>query len=509
MSMPIGPSKRILSSPHYKWWAYGAIAIGLFVTVMDQSGVNIALPRIADHFSADLPTVQWIMLGYVLSTSVMVMPLGRLSDMIGRKWVYIGGFLVFMGAAALGGSAQTFMVLIVAKIIQGIGTAGIQANGIAMVADVFPERERGKALGFYMTIIGTGSISGPIVGGLLVSGLGWRSVFFAGIPVGVLALLAAMAVLRGGVPGRSGGSGRPRFDWVGASLSSAMLISFLLAMTNAHRLGWGSPPIVAGFALAFLLLLGFVWWELRTEDPMLDLNFFRSRVFSLGVSARFLQFVGGTSVFFLMPFYLIQALGYPASRAGLLMVPGSICMAIMGPIGGLVSDKVGTRWPSVLGMGLTASAMFIFARLTVDSSPAHVIIGMVLAGSGMGAFSSSNSSAILSSLSKEKHGIVSAFLNLTRTSANLTGIALVTTIVTVTMGSLGFEASLAAVSDGDSAGARAAFVAGMNKAFLTAGSLVTLAAVLSALRGEARPVQTPAAGSARRPQPSPTATPED
>ena len=509
MTIALGPSNRILRSERYKWWVYAAIAVGMFLTVMDQSGVNIALPRIADHFSADIPTVQWITLGYVLSTSAMLMPLGRLSDMVGRKRVYIIGFVIFMGAAALGGSAQTFYLLIGAKVIQGIGAAGIQANGMAMITEVFPERERGKALGMYMTVIGTGSISGPIIGGLLVSGLGWRSVFFASIPVGFLALAAALAVLKGGRPVRAGASQKLRFDWPGASLSSAALVMFLLAMTNGHRLGWLSPPIVAGLVMASLLLVAFLWWERRATDPMLDLSFFRSRVFSMGVSARFLSFLGGSAVFFLMPFYLMQALGYPASEAGLMMVPGSICMAIMGPISGRLSDTVGTRWPAVLGMALSASAMFTFTRLTADSSPLHVIIGMMLSGSGMGAFSSPNSSAIMSSLDRAKYGIASAFLNLTRTSANVTGIVVATTMVALTMGSLGYEPSLAAVGGAGGEGVRSAFVTGLNKAFLVSGSLMLLAMALSALRGEARREQRGAPGPAPASPSSPSAANDD
>ncbi len=491
-----GPSRAIVNSPHYKWWAYIAIAIGMFLTVMDQSGVNIALPRIAEHFGADIPTAQWITLSYVLSTSAMLMPMGRVSDIIGRKRVYIMGFLVFMCAAALGGTAQALPLLVGAKIIQGIGSAGIQANGMAMITEVFPERERGRALGLYMTVIGTGSVSGPIVGGLLVSGLGWRSVFFAAIPVGLLATMAALTVLKASAPARGAGGHRLRFDWPGASISSAGLVSFLLAMTNGHRLGWTSAPVLAGFGAAAVLLAAFLWWERRATDPMLDMGFFQNRVFSLGVMARFLSFLGGSCVYFLMPFYLIQGLGYQANLAGLMMVPSSLCMAIIGPISGRLSDRFGTRWLAVLGMVLSASAMFTFSRLHTTSSPAHVVAGMVLSGCGMGIFSSPNTSAIMSSLGRERYGIVSAFLNLTRTTANVTGVALATTIVVVTMGALGFQPSLAAVSQQGNEGVKAAFVAGMGRAFMVAGSFMLLAMVLSGVRGEQRkPSPQPAESS--------------
>ena len=509
LSVAIGPSTRIVNSPNYKWWAYIAIAIGMFLAVMDQSGVNIALPRVAEYFSVDIPTVQWITLGYVLTTSAMLMPMGRLSDMIGRKRVYMGGFVIFIGAAALGGSAYIFPVLIAAKVIQGVGAAAVSANGMAIVTEVFPERERGKALGMYMTVIGAGSIGGPAIGGLLVSTLGWRSIFFVSVPVGIVALIAALVILKGGAPARSRGSKALSFDWAGASLSSAALVSVLLAMTNAHRLGWSSPPIVAGFAAAIVLVGAFLWWERRTADPILDLDLFRVKVFSMGVSARFLSFLGGSAVYFLMPFYLIQGLGYPASKAGLVIVPGALCMAIMGPISGRISDKVGTRWPSVVGMLLSAAAMFTLARLTVDSPPIHVITGMMLSGAGMGTFSSSNSSAVMGSFGRDRFGIVSAFLNLTRTSANVTGVALATTIVALTMGSLGYAPSLAAVSGEGGEGLRAAFVAGLTKAFLVSGSLMVLAAVLSAVRGEVRTSSDSAAEPVPQPGTSPSTATED
>ncbi|MFQ5872593.1 MAG: MFS transporter [Dehalococcoidia bacterium] len=487
----IGPSQAITGSRHYKWWTYVSISVGLFVVVMDQSGTNIALPRIAEHFSVNIPTVQWITLSYILSISAMLMPLGRLSDMLGRRRVYIAGFLVFIGAAAIGGSAQAFPFLIVAKVIQGIGSAGVQANGLAMVADAFPERERGKALGLYTSIVGVGLISGPAIGGVLVSGLGWRAVFLANIPIGLIAAISAYAILTGRSPLTVSDSRRRGFDWPGAALSSGMLASFLLGLSNAHRFGWGSPPIVASLAIAGFLLAAFVWWQLRTSDPMLDLSLFRSAVFSMGVSTRFLLFLANASVVFLMPFYLIQVLGYRADRAGLMILPYAVGMALTSPVSGRLSDRLGTRWLSVTGMALSASAMFTFSRLSFDSSAIHVIIGMILGGTGMGTFSSANTSAIMGAQRREKYGIVAAFQNLVRNSGNVTGVALATAIVSFTMGSQGYEPSLAAVSDSGGEGVRMAFVTGLNRAFLVSGSLMALAMVVSGLRGEPRRKESP------------------
>ncbi|MCI0869522.1 MAG: MFS transporter [Chloroflexi bacterium] len=482
MRLSLDPVGVVARSPNYRWWAFASIGLGLFLVVADQSGINIALPSIAEEFGADLPTAQWIALGYILVTSIMYMPVGRLSDIVGRKAVYMGGFVVFVAGALVGGTAEAFPVIVVAKLVQGVGVAGIEANGMAMVADIFPERERGKALGLYMSIIGAGAIGGPSIGGLLVSTLGWRSVFLTGAALGVAAMIFAALVLHARVGAKD--AGPVRFDWVGAGISAAALIIFLMAITNAHSVGWGSPAILAGFAVALFLLAAFVWWEGRIKDPMLDLQFFSSRVFSLGVSARFLSFMGMSSVFFLLPFYLVQALGMEPSKAGLLMIPGSISIAVFGPISGRLSDSIGTRWLTVAGMALSGVGFLMFSRLTVDSTSGYIIAGMLVHGIGVGLFSSPNTSAILTAVPNEKFSSVSAFLNLTRTSANLAGIAATTAIVTSVMAAVGFESSLAAVTQDGGEGIKQAFVAGMGRAYLVAAGLLFLSMTISAFRGE-------------------------
>ena len=496
--LSIGPLNRVTSSPNYKWWAYGAVAIGMFLSVMDQSGINIALPQISEHFTADIPTVQWITLGYSLATSAMLMPMGRLSDMIGRKEVYLIGYVGFIILAFVGGLSQSLAFLIAAKILQGIASAGVQANSMALITEVFPSSERGKAMGLYMTIIGTGAISGPILGGLIVSNFGWRWVFFAGIPVGILAILSAALILKGRNPQQADRSGRGSFDWVGAALSSAALVVFLLAMTNGWKIGWTSAPIVAGFVAAVVLLAAFIIWELRVSDPMLDLSLFSSRVFSLAISARFVQFMGGSAIFFLMPFYLIQGLGYEASRAALLMIPGSLCMAIVSPLAGRLSDRLGTKWLAAAGAIFSAAGMLNLSLLSIESPAWQIILGIFLSGLGMATFSSPNTSAIMGSLTPDKYGIVSGFVNLARTSANVTGVAISTTFVTITMASYGFEPTLSVLADGGGEGVRTAFVAGLSLALKVSFGLMLLALALTLFRTESKDASRQPVGPAQR-----------
>ncbi len=502
VSSIIHRSRFITRGPHQKWWVFFAIAIGMFVVVMEQTGVNIALPKIAEHFDLDIPTVQWVTLGYVLSTSAMFMPLGRISDMIGRTRVYVFSFMIFMVAAAVGGSAPAFSVLIAAKIVQGVGSAGVQANAMAMMTDAFPGRERGKAVGLYTTVVGLGATVGPIIGGLLVSGFGWRSLFFANIPLGVIAVVSVLVVLgEESTPQRKEGH-LMGFDWVGAGISSGALVSLLLGMSNGHRFGWGSTPIVASFLTAAGLLAMFIWWEIRSSDPMLDLTFFRIRVFSLGVLARFLLFLASAPRVILMPFYLIVVLNYKAYIAGLMMAPAAVSMAITGVISGTLSDRMGTRLLMLMGLALSASGMFIFSQLNLHSSPVHVVVAMMLVGSGMGTFYSPNTSAVLGSRDRGEYGIISALLNLTRTSGNVTGIAAATAIVTAVMASSGFEPSLSTVSEVGGEGVKLAFMSGLTKAFWASGGLILLAMLPAVFQGQARRAEPPS----RQPSPGPGAS---
>lgn len=459
-----------------------AIAIGTFTSVADHGSVTVALPSIADHFRIDLPTTQWIVIGYALTISALLLPMGRLSDIVGRKQVYVAGFVVFVIDAALAGSSTSILVLILSKVLQGVGAAMTQGTSIAMLVSAFSANERGRALGLQMSVVGTGGVAGPALGGLLVSALGWRWVFHAEIVLGVLAVVAAMVVLDGRRDAqRDGGS---RFDWLGAALSTAVMVTFLLAMTNGPTVGWRSPQI-AGAMLGFVALLtAFVWWELRAPAPMLDVRLFQRKLFSLGVGASFVSYLGMSSVRFLMPFYLQSTLGYSAGQVGLIVVPSALSMGIMGPISGRLSDRYGWRRFNVGGLALSATGLFLLSTLSQESSLGLAMAGMILQSFGLGMFNAPNNSSILSAVERHRYGAIAGFLNLVRNSANVTSIALATAIVTATMASKGYPPSLASVSIGEGPGLLGAFAAGVRIAYLTMGSLALGGIVASFLKGE-------------------------
>ena len=478
----------VRQSTNYKWWAFIAVAIGTFASVADQVGVNVALHPVAGHFNSDIPTVQWVVISYTLTISALLLPMGRLSDIIGLKKVYIIGSLIFALFAIAAGLSLNLSMLISSRVIQGAGAAMTQGTGMAIIAAAFPASERGKAIGLMMGVVSSGAIVGPALGGFLLDLFNWRAVFLVNIPMMALAVGLGIAVLSNQTGGRSENR-RSGFDWQGATLSTGMLVLLLLSVTYAHRFGWSSPPILAGLVGFLILLAGFIWWELRTSNPMLELRYFKVPVFSCGVSAAFLTFMGGISIFFLTPFYLQGVLGYSPTQTGLTLVPGAVCMLFLGPLSGRLSDRYGWRVLTVSGLALTSVSLFILSRLTAESTLAAVLPGLILQSCGMGLFFSPNASSVLSSVSRESYGVISAFLNLIRNAGNVVSIAAATAIVTATMGSMGYEPSLSAVQAGAAEGVGHAFTTGLRYTFMAMAVLMLLAMVISALRNRPRDSQ--------------------
>ena len=488
---------RLRSSPSYKWWVFAAIAIGTFVSVIDAGSVLVALPEIEEHFHSDLPTVQWIVVGNALAISALILPMGRLGDIAGRKWVYIGGLAIFVVCSALAGMAGNLPWLIAAKALQGMGSAMIQGNGMATVISAFSGTERGKALGTHMSVVGSGAIAGPAVGGLLVAGFGWQSVFFVNVPFGVLTIVISWLVLR---PARESAEAGERtagkFDWPGASLSAAALLVLLLVVGNGHRLGWDSPAVLLGAAVTAVLAAVFVWWELRTPSPMLELRLFKRKLVAIGAAAAWMSFMGMSSARFMMPFYLQRVLEISPRDVGLLLIPPALCMVMLGPVSGRLSDRFGWRVLTVSGMALSTIASIVIAISLSETTPvAFIVLMLMLQSCGMALFNSPNQSSLLSAVERTRYGVVASLTQLIRNSANVISVAVATTVVVVTMGTYGVEPSLDAVSPA----VAGAFVAGLKWAFLLMAGMAFTGVVLAVIRGER---QRPEPVASARPEPA-------
>ena len=449
------------------------------MSVLDQTGVTLALPLMTSEFDATIPFVQWVALGYMLATGSLLLPAGRISDMVGRKVIYCAGFAVFVLGAAAATLAPNLITVIAFRLAQGAGAAMIQANGMAILTTTFPASERGRVIGMFMTMVGMGAIMGPIVSGFLVDAFGWRGVFAASVPLGIASLAAASVVLSRDAPSERGArSVAGGFDWVGALMSAGGLATFLLVMTTAYRVGWLSPLAVGAAALSAALLVGFVFWERRAAQPMLDLELFRQRVFALGSSASFFGFLAGNAVFSMMPFFLQDVLDLSPRMAGLFIAPAALGFALAGPAAGALSDRIGARRIEFAGLATLTASMLVFSRISPQTPAWVASAAMAMQGLGMGIYYTPNTASVLSVVERERYGVATAFLNMTRNAASVAGVGMATTIVTMNMAAGGFEPTLDAVAAG-AEGVEEAFTGGLRIAFLTLCAFIGASIILT------------------------------
>ena len=355
---------------NYKWWALASVATGTLVTVADMGEVNVAMPTIADQFSSNLSTVQWLATGHLVATSALLMPMGRLSDMIGRKKVYLWGLMIFTLGSLLAAFAPNLSLLIMCRILQGMGVGLVHGNQMAIMTSIFPAEERGKALGMHMTLVGAALIIGPAIGGVMIDAFGWRSIFFLNVPLGILCTLAPFLILNESSITQSRVKAKfGNFDFMGSLLSSAVLLLMVMGLANPFGLPFQMAALL--LILCVILLGVFVLWETRTANPMLDMLLFKTSIFSLGVSARCLSFIAAASILFLMPFFLQGVAGYSPGQTGMIMTSIAVGMVVVGPIAGRLSDKYGPRPFTVGGALISMSGLLILSQVSQGHGASH------------------------------------------------------------------------------------------------------------------------------------------
>ena len=471
------------SSDNYKWKAFSVMAIGLFFGVMDFGGVGVAIPTIADDLNLELRRASLIVIVFSLAISAVLLPVGGLSDLIGRKRSFIGGGLIFTLGAIGSASAPGLESLIVARVFQAIGAAIVMANGMAIVAVVFPASERGKGMGFITVAVGLGSVAGPIVAGGMIDLAGWRSFFLLlAAGTGVATAWAWFILDDAKIGGEARGSFKD-YDWTGAVLSAFALILLIIVVSNSDDLKiW---ELVAGILGTVALVGLFVLRETRVRLPMFDLSAFKNSQFSWAITARFLGFVGTSVTFFLMPFYLQNIQGFAASQVGFIMFPGALGFALTGSMSGRLSDKLGVKRFTVTGMILVVIGTLTLATLDEESELYVVMSGLLLSGLGMGLWVAPNMSAAIDAVSTSSYGVISAFINLVRNTASVIGIAIATALLVGFIQHGGNVADLGALKDlGDSATAleiKADFVAGMRVTFIVYAAIGAFA-IIAAMR---------------------------
>ena len=402
-----------------KWLIMVGVSIGTFMAVVDGSIVNIALPTIEKDLGAPFSTVQWVVLAYMLTLVTLLLTVGRLGDMFGKKRLYLAGYAIFTIGSLLCGISPSIGFLIFSRVIQALGSVMLMALGTAIITEAFPPSERGKALGISGLIVSVGGISGPSLGGLLLSVSTWHLIFFVNLPIGILGILLGQRFIPAHRP-----PGGQRFDLPGAFTMFASLFSLLIGLTYGQNNGFIQPITLALFA-SFLVFLGiFLVIERRSAYPMIDLSMFSNRLFSVNLITGFITFICSAGLVLLMPFYLQNVLMLSPGLSGLMLTTVPICMGIVAPISGSLSDRLGSRPLTVAGLGMLLVAFLSASTLTVNTSILGYILRFIPVGVGMGLFQSPNNSAIMGAAPRERLGVASGLLSITRTLGQTSGLAI-------------------------------------------------------------------------------------
>jgi EmrB/QacA subfamily drug resistance transporter len=469
-----------------KWLILSSVSLGTFMATLDGSIVNISLPKIQEAFGVDLATVEWVVVGYLVVVGSVLLPFGRLGEVLTFKRVYIAGFGVFTAASALCGAAPSAEVLVAFRALQGLGAGMLQAMGPAIVARTFGPGERGRALGINAISVAVGLSLGPALGGLLTELASWRAIFLVNVPIGLLAIPWAARIL----PQEERGGGQS-FDLAGAALSSTATFALLLVLIDGQAWGWSSPLTIAlacvslGCGVAFLIV------ERRVVQPLVDLTLFRIRAFAAGLSSVVIAFSGLFTATFLLPFLLEQGAGFSPLEAGLLLTPIPIMTAVVAPFSGALSDRIGPRLPASIGIAVMAVGLFSLTELPAHFAVPDLIWRLAVIGFGQGLFMSPNSSAVLGAVPGPRVGTASGTLAAARIDGQAFGIALSGAIVAARL-----PVHLGALAGKEPAGlaAQTALALAIEDAFIVAAILCAVGILTSAVRGT---VPAPAAGRPR------------
>lgn len=402
------------------------VCLGLFMTALNHRALLVSLPTLTRLFQTDLTTIQWALLVYDLTMIGLVLTLGRLGDLLGRKQIYIGGFLLFAVGSALCGLAQSVAQLIVFRILQGIGGSMLTANARAIVSVVYPPEERGKAIGLTSMAFHVGFLAGPTLGGFLVDTVGWRWNFIINIPIALFGAYLAWKILAEAEEERR----RVRIDFQGAGLLLLANTSFLYAMNELPHTGLRHRSIALFVLLSVMALAFFIWTELHAQTPILSLALFRNRLFSSGILSLFFITSTQSAIQFLMPFYLQNILGFTPSQMGWIIIANSVVIVMVAPVAGWLSDRFGSRLLCTVGASLIVVSQIFIATLSLESTVLRIVLPLALSGLGWAIFNAPNTSAILGSVSQDRVGAASGVTVTAARIGGALGIALSATIFT-------------------------------------------------------------------------------
>jgi EmrB/QacA subfamily drug resistance transporter len=451
----------IIPEEQRKWWTLAAVAFGLFMIMLDNTVVNVALPSIQRELGANLSSLQWIVTGYALTFAALMLIGGKLADAYGRRLIFVVGIVIFTVASLACGLSGSEEQLIAARVVQGSGAALMNPATLSIIAATFPPRQRGTAIGIWAGVSALALAIGPLVGGLLTEHVGWEWIFYVNIPVGILAVVVSFLFIH-----ETRDETHERLDLPGLATSALGLFALTYGLIEANSYGWGSARIVGSFLVAAVSLAVFVMLERRQRAPMLDLSLFRSGTYTGANLVILLVALAMFGVFFFVSLYMQNVLGYSAVQAGAAFLPMTILIILLAPIAGRTSDRIGSRWLMTAGMTLLSVQLLYFSQLGTDATFWTLLPAMLIGGAGMSLTMTPSAAAATRAVPVDKAGVGSAVLNAFRQVGGSVGIALMGAIVaaeangvrTVQAFMNGFETSLLVASGIALAGAVVAAV---------------------------------------------------
>ncbi|HEX7298561.1 MAG TPA: MFS transporter [Solirubrobacteraceae bacterium] len=418
--------RSAITDDNRRWWTLGAMCFALFMIMLDNTVVNVALPSIQKDLHSSISGLEWTVNAYTLSFAVLLVTGGRLGDIFGRRRMFVFGVVVFGLASAFIGFSQSEAWLVFGRAVQGIGAAFMMPATLSIISNAFPPHERGKAIGTWAGVSALALAIGPVVGGFLVQSVSWQSIFFLNVPVAGLAVFVTLAATRESRDETS----THHVDLPGVTFVSAGLASLVLALVEGNSWGWGSPSILALFAAAAASLTGFVIAEQRVVEPMVDFSFFRSRSFLGSNLVAFIVTFAMLAMFFFLALYMQNIKGYSPLQAGIRFLPSTVIIIVAGPIAGRLADRVGPRPLMVTGLLLVAGSLFWQGHLAVDTSYGFLVGAFVLMGFGMGLVMSPMSTAAMNAVDPAKAGVASGIVSMSRMVGGTFGVAAMGALIT-------------------------------------------------------------------------------
>jgi EmrB/QacA subfamily drug resistance transporter len=478
---------RLFTDENRRWWTLVAVSFGLFMIMLDNTVVNVALPSIRSDLGISVSELEWVVNAYALTFGVLLLSGGKLADLLGRRTIFIAGLVIFTGASLWCGLAGGAASLIAARTVQGVGAALMNPATLSIITATFPPRQRGTAIGIWAGVSALALAIGPLVGGLLTERISWSWIFFVNIPVGVLAIVAARLF----VDESKDTSRGQRLDLPGLLSSGVGLFALTYGLIETNTYAWGSSRVLGLLAIAAVSLTAFVVIEMRGRVPMLDLSLFRNPTFSGANAVMGLVGLAMFGIFFFNSLYLQNVLGYSAIKTGATFLPMTLLIILVAPAAGKISDRIGPRWPMGVGMTLLTGSLLLFGTLDEHSTFWNILPGLLVGGFGMAITMAPTTAAAMSSVPVDKAGVGSAVINSMRQVGGSLGIAIMGTLV---------AGSIAVAPTSPAYGAQ--FVEGYHHALQVGAALLLSGAVIAVLtigrkrRSEVQAAEEPVVGVA-------------